>query len=72
MSFHALRHTFATRWIEFGMDVKSLSEVLGHASVQITLDIYVHSSDKLKREAIDKLESFSGRTCGQETKESVA
>lgn len=72
MSFHALRHTFATRWIEFGMDVKSLSEVLGHASVQITLDIYVHSSDKLKREAIDKLESFSGRTCGQETEESVA
>lgn len=72
MSFHALRHTFATRWIELGMDVKSLSEVLGHASVQITLDIYVHSSDRLKREAIDKLESFSGRTCGQETAGSVA
>ena len=72
ISFHALRHTFATRWIEFGMDVKSLSEVLGHAGVQITLDIYVHSSDKLKREAIEKLESFSGQIYGQESAESVA
>lgn len=72
ISFHALRHTFATRWIEFGMDVKSLSEVLGHAGVQITLDIYVHSSDKLKREAIEKLEDFSGQSFGQETAESVA
>ena len=72
ISFHALRHTFATRWIEFGMDVKSLSEVLGHAGVQITLDIYVHSSDKLKREAIEKLEGFSGQSFGQETAEGVA
>lgn len=72
ISFHALRHTFATRWIECGMDVKSLSEVLGHAGVQITLDIYVHSSDKLKREAIEKLESFSGQIYGQESAEGVA
>ena len=60
INFHALRHTFATRWIECGLDVKSLSEVLGHASIQTTLDIYVHSSDKLKREAMERLESFSG------------
>lgn len=72
ISFHALRHTFATRWIECGMDVKSLSGVLGHAGVQITLDIYVHSSDKLKRKAIEKLESFSGQIYGQESAESVA
>lgn len=72
VSFHALRHTFATRWIECGMDVKSLSEVLGHAGVQITLDIYVHSSDKLKREAIEKLERFSGQIYGQKSAESVA
>ncbi len=72
ISFHALRHTFATRWIECGMDVKSLSEVLGHAGVQITLDIYVHSSDTLKREAIEKLEIFSGQICGQESAEGIA
>ena len=65
--FHALRHTFATRWIECGLDVKSLSEVLGHASVQVTLDIYVHSSDQLKREAIERMECFSGQYCCQES-----
>lgn len=71
ITFHALRHTFATRWIEYGMDVKSLSEVLGHAGVQITLDIYVHSSDKLKREAIEKLEIISGQISGHESTEGV-
>ena len=68
VTFHALRHTFATRWIECGMDVKSLSEVLGHASVQITLDIYVHSSEQRKREAIEKI---TGQISGQETAESI-
>lgn len=41
-NFHALRHTFATRCIEIGIDPKALSEILGHASVRITLDRYVH------------------------------
>ena len=72
VKFHALRHTFATRWIECGMDVKMLSELLGHGSVQITLDIYVHSSDQRKREAIEKIELFSGQDSGQENAESVA
>lgn len=53
--FHTLRHSFATRCIEVGFDIKSLSEVLGHASVQITLDRYVHSSMELKRENMKKL-----------------
>ena len=48
-TFHALRHTFATRCIENGFDAKSLSEILGHASVNITLQRYVHSSLELKR-----------------------
>lgn len=42
--FHVLRHTFATDCIDVGMDVKSLSEVLGHSDVNITLNRYVHSS----------------------------
>jgi integrase len=54
-NFHALRHTFATRCIEIGFDVKSLSEILGHASVDITLNRYVHSSFELKREHMGKL-----------------
>lgn len=54
-NFHALRHTFATEYVEAGFDVKSLSEILGHSSVKITLERYVHSSVGLKRSNIDKL-----------------
>lgn len=43
-NFHALRHTFATRCIENGCDPKTLSEILGHSSVNITLERYVHPS----------------------------
>ena len=41
--FHSLRHTFATRALECGMDVKSLSEILGHKNATITLNRYAHS-----------------------------
>lgn len=53
--FHTLRHTFATRAVEVGFEIKSLSEVLGHASTTITLDRYVHSSMELKRQNMSKL-----------------
>ncbi len=52
---HTLRHTFATRAVEVGFEIKSLSEVLGHANTTITLDRYVHSSMELKRANMDKL-----------------
>ena len=54
-NYHSLRHTFATRCIECGVDIKSLSEFLGHSSVSITLNTYVHSSMELKRQQIEKL-----------------
>lgn len=54
-SFHVLRHTFATRCIEVGFEVKSLSEILGHANVNITLNRYVHSSFDLKSSNMNKL-----------------
>lgn len=53
--FHALRHTFATRAIECGMDVKSLSEILGHKNATVTLNRYVHSLMDHKRGMMDKL-----------------
>ena len=53
--FHALRHTFATRAIECGMDVKSLSEILGHKNSTITLNRYVHSFMEHKREYMNRL-----------------
>ena len=54
-NFHALRHTFATRCVEVGFELKSLSEILGHANVNITLNKYVHSSFELKCANMDKL-----------------
>lgn len=54
-NFHSLRHTFATRCVEAGFEIKTLSEILGHSSVKITLDKYVHSSMQLKRSNMAKL-----------------
>lgn len=56
--FHTLRHTFATRAVEVGFEIKSLSEVLGHAAATITLDRYVHSSLILKRDNMNKLNAI--------------
>lgn len=53
--FHALRHTFATRCIECGCDYKSLSELLGHSNVSITMNIYVHPQMELKRKCEHQL-----------------
>ena len=49
-NFHVLRHSFATRCIEKGMDVKALSELLGHSAVNITMQLYVHPSMQQKRQ----------------------
>ena len=57
-NFHSLRHTFATRCIELGFDVKSLSEILGHASINITLNRYVHPSMDLKMKNMNMLSDF--------------
>ena len=53
--FHALRHMFATNCVELGFDVKSLSEILGHSGVEITLNRYVHSSLERKKAFMRKL-----------------
>ena len=52
---HTLRHTFATRAIESGFELKSLSEVLGHATTAITMERYVHSTLEMKRTNMNKL-----------------
>lgn len=54
-NFHALRHTFATRAIENGVNVKTLSDILGHSQVQITMDLYCHTSLDLMRDSMNKL-----------------
>lgn len=53
--FHALRHTFATRALECGMDVKTLSEILGHKNSSITLNRYAHSFEEHKTAMMNKV-----------------
>lgn len=54
-NFHCLRHTFATRALELGMDIKTLSEILGHTNVAITLNRYAHSLLEYKIQEMNKI-----------------
>lgn len=57
-SMHGLRHTFATRCIEAGMQPKILQEILGHANIGTTMNIYVHITEDSKAEEIKNIESM--------------
>ena len=57
VSYHSLRHAFATNCLQAGFDVKTLSEILGHASVETTLNRYVHTSMERKIACMELLES---------------
>lgn len=61
-TFHALRHTFATRGAESGFDTKSLSEILGHSDVSTTLRTYVHPSVEQKRRQMESLFDSDARS----------
>ena len=58
INVHALRHTFATRALESGMNVKTLSKILGHSSVAFTLDTYAHVTEDLKFEEMAGMNGF--------------
>lgn len=55
INFHVLRHTFATRCVELGIDIKTISEILGHSNVNMTLNRYVHPTFEHQRECMEKL-----------------
>lgn len=65
-NFHTLRHSFATNCIEAGADVKSVSEILGHSSVTITLNRYVHPNLNIKRQYLNNLTAIYGQYVGRE------
>lgn len=58
LKFHSLRHTFASINIENGSDIKTISEILGHSDIDVTLKVYTHTSQKAKRKAIEKFDSI--------------
>lgn len=53
--FHSIRHTFATRALEVGMDIKTLSEILGHKNAHVTLQRYAHSLPEHKKEMMERV-----------------
>lgn len=67
LPFHALRHTFATRCLERGVSVTTVSSLLGHSSIKLTLDIYTNSFLSEKQEAIRQLEKDRSFTFDLET-----
>ena len=61
-NFHAMRHTFATRSLEAGMDIYVLSRILGHAQASTTLNKYGHALPNHKKSSMDKLELYRKKT----------
>lgn len=65
VKYHTLRHTFATNCVALGFDIKSLSEILGHSNVSVTLNKYVHPSMQQKRLQMDCWNRIKGQIYGQ-------
>ena len=61
LRFHDLRHTFATTSLEHGMDIKTLSTIIGHVSSSTTLNIYTHVTDTMRQSAADKIDRGIGK-----------
>ncbi len=69
LRFHDLRHTFATAALEHGMDVKTLSTIIGHVSSATTLNTYTHITDAMRQSAADKIDRGIGKAEPREQRE---
>ena len=69
LRFHDLRHTFATASLEHGMDVKTLSTIIGHVSSATTLNTYTHITDAMRQSAADKIDRGIGKAEPQKQRE---
>ena len=65
VNYHVLRHTFATNCIALKFDIKTLSEILGHSDVSMTLNKYVHPTDIQKQKQMHYWDNFKGQIYGQ-------
>ena len=71
LRFHDLRHTFATASLEHGMDIKTLSTIIGHVSSTTTLNTYTHVTDAMRQNAADKIDRGIGRAESKPRQESA-
>lgn len=71
LRFHDLRHTFATASLEHGMDIKTLSTIIGHVSSTTTLNTYTHVTDAMRQNAADKIDRGIGRIEPKSRKEAA-
>ena len=62
-TFHVLRHTFATRAVQAGVDVRTLADLMGHARADVTLNVYAASGEDAKLAAAARLDAAFGQTC---------
>ena len=62
VTLHGLRHTYATLAIQNGVDVKTVSKILGHYSAGFTLDTYTHVTGEMQKEAADRMGGFMAQT----------
>lgn len=69
--FHDLRHTFATTSLEHGMDIKTLSDIIGHVSTSTTLNIYAHVTDEMRRTAAVKINQGIAKAAPTEADQAV-
>ena len=60
-NFHSLRHTHTTMLSDSGMDIKYISERLGHKNCQVTQNIYMHVSDSKRKECVNRLNELYGK-----------
>ena len=63
--FHGLRHIFSTMALENGLDIKTLSAMIGHESAETTLNIYSHITDTMQKQAAVKIDREIGGTDAQ-------
>lgn len=68
VSFHDLRHTFATQAVECGVDPKTLSCLLGHAKASFSLDRYTHVTADMQKNAADAMDDFYENLIGEEVR----